>query len=238
MSLVRAPLTLVAAYGMGYALTPPNPPVSDEERRAYRTAETTLGRLVLAWPAAIKYLIWAGSLCEAAVIVAHNFPYPPLTDRIISTLLPAGNSAVSLQVTPSLLIGTLITTVGAYWRHLCYRTLGRFFTFELSIRKEHQLVTSGPYSVVRHPSYLGSIVACTGIHACLFGRGSLLRESGLLETGMGKAIIGGSAIHAALLVIFFARRARHEDRALKQQFGEQWDQWAKQVPYRIIPYVF
>ncbi|EPQ50895.1 hypothetical protein GLOTRDRAFT_118243 [Gloeophyllum trabeum ATCC 11539] len=238
MSLVRAPLTIIAAYGMGYALTPPNPPVSDEERAAYRTAETTLGRSALIWTAALKYLFWAEGLCEAATILAHNFPYPPLTDHVLLTLLPAAHSAASIRVTPSFLVGTLLTTVGAYWRRECFRTLGRFFTFELSIRKEHQLVTTGPYSIVRHPGYLGTLLAFTGIHACLFGPGSLLRESGILETRVGQVIIGGMVINMTSMVIAFARRPRIEDETLKQQFGEQWDRWAERVPYRIIPYIY
>jgi len=37
------------------------------------------------------------------------------------------------------------------------------FTFEMSIRKEHILVTSGPYGVVRHPGYTGALLAIGGM---------------------------------------------------------------------------
>ncbi|KAG1813694.1 uncharacterized protein BJ212DRAFT_1275182 [Suillus subaureus] len=37
-----------------------------------------------------------------------------------------------------------------------------FFTFHLSVRNEHTLVTTGPYSVVCHPSYLGALSQSIG----------------------------------------------------------------------------
>ncbi|KZT21799.1 hypothetical protein NEOLEDRAFT_1150508 [Neolentinus lepideus HHB14362 ss-1] len=238
MSLLRAPLTLLATYGMGYALTQPNPPISNEERAAYRSPEVKLGRLFLLWPMSMKVINWANGLCEVGAIVAHNFPRPPLTDRILSMLIGPGHSAASLQVNRSLLFATFLTTVGSYIRHQCYRTLGRFFTYELSIRKKHQLVTAGPYSVVRHPAYTGSILSLAGIHVCIFGPGSLLRASGVLDTEIGKVIIGAAALHGVVMGYFFISRTIEEDKVLKNQFGEQWDRWAQNVPYRLIPYVF
>jgi len=37
------------------------------------------------------------------------------------------------------------------------------FTFEMSIRKNHKLITSGPYAIVRHPSYVGVILVASGL---------------------------------------------------------------------------
>jgi len=236
MSLLRAPLTLISTYGISYACTPPNPPIKDEERKAYSGAELKL--LPLLWPLSLKTLSWFHGLCETAVIVAHNFPHPPLTDNIIVTLMGRARNAAFIQINPTFLVGTLSTSLGAYIRHRCYRTLGRFFTYELSIRKEHQLVTSGPYSVVRHPSYSGSFLAIVGIHLCMLGPGSLLQVSELLQTKAGEVLRGVMVVNVFAICIWMARRTIIEDRTLKQQFGEQWDRWARRVPYRMIPYVF
>jgi len=41
-------------------------------------------------------------------------------------------------------------------------TLGRFFTVDVTIEKDHELVERGPFRVVRHPSYPGVMVAFVG----------------------------------------------------------------------------
>src|ERR1041385_4883717 len=41
-------------------------------------------------------------------------------------------------------------------------TLGRFFTVDVTIEKDHELVESGPFEWVRHPSYTGVLLAFLG----------------------------------------------------------------------------
>jgi protein-S-isoprenylcysteine O-methyltransferase Ste14 len=74
---------------------------------------------------------------------------------------------------------------------------------------DHHLVTSGPYAFVRHPMYLGLILA-----AC----GSLLiytTWTTLLFTCF------------APLLIF---RTRREDAALASEFGERWQEYSQLIP--------
>ena len=40
--------------------------------------------------------------------------------------------------------------------------LGRFFTVDVTIEKDHELVEAGPYRLVRHPSYTGVLLAFVG----------------------------------------------------------------------------
>ncbi len=42
-------------------------------------------------------------------------------------------------------------------------TLGRLFTVDVAIQREHRLVESGPYKYVRHPSYTGMLLAFAGL---------------------------------------------------------------------------
>ena len=56
-----------------------------------------------------------------------------------------------------------MASLGGLIRYKCYRALGTMFTFEMSIRKDHMLVTSGPYSIVRHPGYTGIFLVVIGI---------------------------------------------------------------------------
>ncbi len=57
---------------------------------------------------------------------------------------------------------------GSSLRLWAMHTLGRFFTFEVTIRKKHELVTTGPYRWLIHPSYTGLILSIPGL-LFLFG---------------------------------------------------------------------
>ena len=54
-----------------------------------------------------------------------------------------------LSVTPTTLFGIALMAFGTCMRLRSYEALGPLFTFDLCIKPEHQLVTSGPYSFVR-----------------------------------------------------------------------------------------
>src|SRR6476619_3611225 len=41
-------------------------------------------------------------------------------------------------------------------------TLGRFFTVDVVVEKDHELVERGPFRFVRHPSYTGVLLAFAG----------------------------------------------------------------------------
>jgi protein-S-isoprenylcysteine O-methyltransferase Ste14 len=51
---------------------------------------------------------------------------------------------------------------GALIRWLSYRALGRFFTYELTIKEDHKLITTGPYAYVRHPGYSAILLVFFG----------------------------------------------------------------------------
>jgi protein-S-isoprenylcysteine O-methyltransferase Ste14 len=53
-------------------------------------------------------------------------------------------------------------------------TLGRFFTVDVTIEKDHQLVERGPFRMVRHPSYTGVLLAFVGLALTLGNWAALL----------------------------------------------------------------
>ncbi len=60
----------------------------------------------------------------------------------------------------------LIMVFGFSIRMYSYWELGNLFTYSLGIRKDHKLVTTGPYEWLAHPSYTGHIIM--GIVPLLF----------------------------------------------------------------------
>jgi protein-S-isoprenylcysteine O-methyltransferase len=60
---------------------------------------------------------------------------------------------------PRQMAALLVFITGLYFRYAAVIRLGRFFTTNVSIQIEHELITDGPYRWVRHPSYTGVLLA-------------------------------------------------------------------------------
>lgn len=102
-------------------------------------------------------------LAEVAVILASYAPSLPISKTILSTLIFTSGGAERIHPSPLFFVGTFLTAFGGYIRYRCYKALGSMFTYEMSIRKDHVLVTSGPYSFVRHPGYTGVLFTVAGM---------------------------------------------------------------------------
>ena len=93
------------------------------------------------------------------------------------------------------------------------RCLGAMFApssaLGVRLHKAHRLVTTGPYAHIRHPMYLGVILAACGSLA-------LYRTWATL----------GFAVSMLALVL----RARREEKVLAQEFGAEWAAYAARVP--------
>lgn len=121
-------------------------------------------------------------------------------------------AAFAARVSGSLvaLFAAVINTAGRV-------ALGRFWSNQIKIRRDHQLVRSWPYSWSRHPLY-GSLV--------LFG------------IAMGLVSLNPFVIAATLLVFVPAMRYRslHEERALVEAFGNEYRRYQRDVPM-LLPHL-
>jgi protein-S-isoprenylcysteine O-methyltransferase Ste14 len=68
-----------------------------------------------------------------------------------------GNGGAVFAVGLVLLVAGLVLRWSAFW------ALGRYFTFTVDVSSDQQVVTVGPYSVLRHPGYAGGLLAMIGI---------------------------------------------------------------------------
>jgi len=183
-------------------------------------------------------------LLEALIILTHYLSqHSRLLTRNIHllelsrALVPRGDPEF-LRPTFSFTIGVILLFSAAWIRHTCYQYLGHLFTFELSLRSDHHLITTGPYSVVRHPAYTGICLMLLGLYAVLFGEGSYVRVSGVLQAGHGIFVFSFSTFLWLALFVAFVKRTAVEDSILKDHFGKEWDEWEVRVRWKLLPGVY
>lgn len=233
--LIKIPCILVAMVGLQIAVTPPHPPPSSDERAPSTRLEVIVKQRT--GPFLVKSICWAAAAAEAAVILATHAPSLTLSQTVLSTLV-RGRGSDRIQLSPLFVFGTLLTGLGGYIRYRCYRALGRLFTFEMSIRNDHKLITDGPYGIVRHPGYTGILFTITGIICWHASSGSWARECGALETTIGQVAAGIYLGMVSVITTGLMSRMSKEDAALRETFPKEWDQWAAKVPYKLIPWVY
>lgn len=107
----------------------------------------------------------------------------------------------------------LLAGVAIRWYSIIY--LGRFFTVNVAIAADHQLIDTGPYQRVRHPSYTGALLAFLGLAICMQNWASLA----ILMVGTTAA---------------FLYRMHVEESALLGAFGERYRQYMQRTA-RLIP---
>ncbi|KAI0076360.1 hypothetical protein K474DRAFT_1663011 [Panus rudis PR-1116 ss-1] len=240
-TLIKLPFILLNSIVAQLAVTPPNPPPNFDESSKYQAEKRTKDFLdtIFWWHIPLVWVaIHLFNVIEAYTTLSHIFP-SLRNSTLDHYLLPnsAPDIAERLRLTPVFIAGSISIISSALLRLLCFRTLGKYFTFNLAIVKDHKLITNGPYAIVRHPAYLGMIIYAVGLYLTQFGKGSWWRESGISNTKMGymlSACMGMIACGFGLLL----GRIPKEDFVLRNEFGNEWDEWAKRVPYKLIPGIY
>jgi protein-S-isoprenylcysteine O-methyltransferase Ste14 len=113
-------------------------------------------------------------------------------------------------------LGAALTFAGialAIWARLW---IAGNWSSDVTLKRDHELIVTGPYAWVRHPIY-------TGILLGLIGTG--------LAVGEWRAILA-----VALAAIAFWRKLTIEEGVMRRQFGETYAKYAKRVP-ALIPFV-
>ena len=144
---------------------------------------------------------------------------------VIAISVTAGAFVARTFPTAALPHGPLLTSVsvitfaaGLILRWWAIVTLGRFFTVDVTIEKDHELVERGPFRMVRHPSYTGVLLAFVGLAL------SLRNWAALLVILMP---IGAAFIH----------RMNVEEAALSRALGSRYTEYMKRTG-RLLPFVY
>jgi len=237
-SLVKIPLLVLATIGAWYALTPPQPAPGAKECVKSGGIERSFGNVVRVHALVWKCSVIGSLLAELAACIlleaySHNHHQFPMA------FLRAPKHLSHPSALPAaFVLGCLATAASGALRLKCYKTLGSLFTFEITLREDHRLVTNGPYAFVRHPSYSGVVLGVIGTLLVHFGPASWWARAGWHGTIGGQAYAVAWCSVEAYVLWSILCRAPTEDALLRKQFGAQWDAWAEKVPYRVIPGVF
>ena len=121
----------------------------------------------------------------------------------------------------------------------CHHALGRFYVWDMVICDRHKLVTTGPYAVVRHPGYTAFVVMLGGNVLLLASAGSYFTEAGLWSGSAawrwGTGLVVGHLVWVGASLCW---RTADEDKMLRGEFGERWEEWARRTRYRLVPLVY
>jgi protein-S-isoprenylcysteine O-methyltransferase Ste14 len=153
---------------------------------------------------------WAhlGPMAIAAWLLlapASTLP-PPLGARFLA----AADAPVGFTT------GAMLTAAGLLFAVWARRHLGRNWSATVTLKQGHELVTSGPYALVRHPIYTGLLLAFAG---------------SALATGEWRGLV-------AILIVFGAlwRKLRLEERWMRERFGTAYADYGRRVK-ALVPFV-
>jgi len=142
-----------------------------------------------------------------AILLVWNPTYSPALGR--------GSRAAETLIS---LFAALLAIASTWFCFAAARALGKQWALVARVIEGHELIRQGPYAVVRNPIYL----AMLGM---------------LLATGL--AASRWQAVAAATFVFLIGTeiRIRSEEKLLKEKFGPEFDEYAREVP-TLIPRIF
>ena len=144
-----------------------------------------------------------------ALFIAH---YAPLLLMIMIGPLTAffGVWRLPIPQLASILLGVVIFLIGTYV----------YFKWEIFWNKTYkgQLVTDGIFQYIRHPHYTSLLIVGFGLAFFFYSSAALL--------------IAVIAIPIMIWSII------DEEKLLIKQYGEDYEEYMKRIPWRIIPKIF
>ena len=113
-------------------------------------------------------------------------------------------------------IGLAVYLVFSWIQVWSFKSLGDNYSQDIMIKKKHELVTKGPFKLIRHPQYMCQI---------------------LLDLGATAATLGYVVGLLALIEIpIYIMRASVEDKLLYKYFAEKFSDYKKKSGF-MIPFI-
>ncbi len=115
------------------------------------------------------------------------------------------------------IVGFALFVIGFTILLVAHITLWRLYSSTLVIKEDHRLITHGVYRFMRHPIYLGTIMATIGLSV------------------YASSLYGFIAMLAQFPV--FLIRIRIEERLLTDEFGDEYRAY-KMAVSKLIPFIY
>ena len=131
-------------------------------------------------------------------------------------ILPQAN--ITLSPRPTFYFAIACIWAGVALRFWAISTLGRFFRTSVVLQTNHELIHSGPYRLLRHPSYTGVLITMAGIGLAIGNWLSVLVSAGCMFSAI-------------------AARIRVEESALAERFGVEFAAH-KQRTWALLPLIW
>jgi protein-S-isoprenylcysteine O-methyltransferase Ste14 len=173
---------------------------------------------------AVFLVVWAITSFQAKASVRGPIDGAGMGPRLVVLVLAVGLSmAVARGWLPRAALpygvriaGLALTILGIGFAIWARFTLGRNWGMPMTLREKPELVTRGPYAVVRHPIYTGVI-------------------AGLI----GSALAVGVYWFAIVLIasLYFDLSARREERDMAERFPDTYPAYRARTK-RLIPFVY
>lgn len=137
------------------------------------------------------------------------------TSPLIFILTKTGLNTISI---PLQWFGVVLVLIGIVINLWSVRTLGKFYARTLLIQKDHKIIKHGPYSMVRHPGYLGASLVGDGL-------------------GLASGNIYVLLLIVVFMGIYYTYRIHFEELMLLDEFGKEYEAYQKHTK-RLIPFVY
>jgi len=113
-------------------------------------------------------------------------------------------------------IGLAVYLIFSWVQIWAFKTLGENYSQDILIKKDHRLVTNGPFRIIRHPQYMSQI---------------------LLDIGGAAATLSYIVAPIAVIQIpFILLRASLEDNLLAKHFGNEFSSYKKKSGF-VLPFI-
>ena len=177
---------------------------------------------LILWLILIIYWLVAARINSQTIFSSEIFSFVKLIGSALLVYIPLLTDGVlALRLYPQIIwidnIGSVVVATGVFLAIWARSLLGKNWSGRVMLQNQHHLIKEGAYRFVRHPIYLGGLLA-------MFGSSLVLGQ------------VFGFA-YSILSTFGLVMKSRQEDVLLAKQFPDEFPKYKRQVKM-LFPYLY